>query len=70
VIDGTRWSVPGDFARVEADGSIVLLGRGSACINSGGEKVYPEEVEEAVKAHSDVADCLVVGVPTIASAKR
>jgi fatty-acyl-CoA synthase len=41
----------------------VLLGRGSACINSGGEKVYPEEVEEAVKAHSDVADCLVVGVP-------
>jgi acyl-CoA synthetase (AMP-forming)/AMP-acid ligase II len=63
VINGTRWSVPGDFARVEADGSIVLLGRGSACINSGGEKVYPEEVEEAVKAHSDVADCLVVGVP-------
>ncbi|HTK17850.1 MAG TPA: acyl-CoA synthetase [Acidimicrobiia bacterium] len=62
-INGTRWSVPGDFARVEADGSIVLLGRGSACINSGGEKVYPEEVEEAVKAHSDVADCLVVGVP-------
>src|SRR6476661_6460197 len=63
VINGTRWSVPGDFARVEADGSIVLLGRGSACINSGGEKVYPEEVEEAVKAHADVADCLVVGVP-------
>jgi fatty-acyl-CoA synthase len=62
-INGTRWSVPGDFARVEADGSIVLLGRGSACINSGGEKVFPEEVEEAVKAHPDVADCLVVGVP-------
>jgi acyl-CoA synthetase (AMP-forming)/AMP-acid ligase II len=62
-INGSRWSVPGDFARVEADGSIVLLGRGSACINSGGEKVYPEEVEEAVKAHADVADCLVVGVP-------
>jgi len=62
-INGARWSVPGDFARVEADGSIVLLGRGSACINSGGEKVYPEEVEEAVKAHADVADCLVVGVP-------
>jgi acyl-CoA synthetase (AMP-forming)/AMP-acid ligase II len=62
-INGARWSVPGDFARVEADGSIALLGRGSACINSGGEKVYPEEVEEAVKAHDGVADCLVVGVP-------
>jgi len=62
-INGTRWSVPGDFARVEADGSIVLLGRGSACINSGGEKVYPEEVEEAVKLHPAIADCLVVGIP-------
>jgi acyl-CoA synthetase (AMP-forming)/AMP-acid ligase II len=62
-INGTRWSVPGDFARVVADGSIVLLGRGSACINSGGEKVYPEEVEEAVKLHPAIADCLVVGVP-------
>ncbi len=59
----TRWSVPGDFARVEADGSIVLLGRGSVVINSGGEKVYPEEVEEAVKRHPAVTDCLVVGVP-------
>ena len=49
--------------RVEADGTIVLLGRGSVCINSGGEKVYPEEVEEAVKLHPAVADCLVVGVP-------
>jgi len=63
VIDGARWSIPGDFARVEADGTVVLLGRGSACINSGGEKVYPEEVEEAVKLHPAVADCLVVGVP-------
>jgi len=62
-INGARWSVPGDFARVEADGSIVLLGRGSACINSGGEKVYPEEVEEAVKLHPAIADCLVVGIP-------
>lgn len=60
---GRRWSVPGDQASLEADGTIRLLGRGSTCVNSGGEKVYPEEVEEAVKAHPDVADCLVVGVP-------
>ena len=63
MINGERWSVPGDFARVEADGSIALLGRGSVVINSGGEKIFPEEVEEAVKVHPDVADCLVVGVP-------
>jgi 3-oxocholest-4-en-26-oate---CoA ligase len=63
VIDGSRWSVPGDFAGVEADGTITLLGRGSAVINSGGEKIYPEEVEESVKMHPAVADCLVVGVP-------
>jgi fatty-acyl-CoA synthase len=62
-INGTRWSVPGDFASVEADGTIVLLGRGSVVINSGGEKIYPEEVEEAVKRHPAVVDCLVVGVP-------
>jgi fatty-acyl-CoA synthase len=62
-INGTRWSVPGDFARVETDGTIVLLGRGSVVINSGGEKIYPEEVEEAIKRHPAVADCLVVGVP-------
>ena len=62
-INGARWSVPGDFASVEADGTIVLLGRGSVVINSGGEKIYPEEVEEAVKRHPAVADCLVVGVP-------
>jgi len=62
-VNGERWSIPGDFARVEADGSIVLLGRGSVVINSGGEKIYPEEVEEAVKSHPDVVDCLVVGVP-------
>ncbi len=62
-IDGVRYSFPGDFARVEADGSITLLGRGSMCINSAGEKVYPEEVEEVVKRHAAVYDCLVVGVP-------
>jgi fatty-acyl-CoA synthase len=63
VFNGRKWSVPGDFARVEADGTVTLLGRGSVCINSGGEKVFPEEVEEAVKLHPSVADCLVVGVP-------
>lgn len=61
-IDGTRYSVPGDFARIEADNKVTLLGRGSNCINTGGEKVYPEEVEMALKAHPDVYDCLVVGV--------
>jgi len=62
-IDGVRYSFPGDYARVEADGTITLLGRGSMCINSAGEKVYPEEVEEVVKRHAAVYDCLVVGVP-------
>jgi len=62
VIDGHRYSFPGDFAQVADDGSIILLGRGSSCINTGGEKVFPEEVEEALKAHPDVDDCLVVGV--------
>lgn len=61
-IDGIRYSFPGDWASVEADGTLTLLGRGSNCINTAGEKVYPEEVEEAVKAHEDVFDCLVVGV--------
>ncbi len=61
-IDGTRYSVPGDFARIEADNKVTLLGRGSNCINTGGEKVYPEEVEMALKAHPDVYDALVVGV--------
>ncbi len=61
-IDGVAYSFPGDMATVEADGSITLLGRGSACINSGGEKVYPEEVEEAIKTHPAVEDCLVFGV--------
>jgi len=62
VIDGVRYSIPGDWVRIEADGSLTLLGRGSNCINTAGEKVYPEEVEEAMKAHPSVADALVVGV--------
>ena len=62
-IDGTRYSVPGDFARIEPDNKVTLLGRGSNCINTGGEKVFPEEVEMAVKAHPDVYDVLVVGMP-------
>ncbi len=61
-IGGVRYSFPGDWASVEADGTLNLLGRGSNCINTAGEKVYPEEVEEAVKQHPDVLDCLVVGV--------
>ena len=61
--DGERWVIPGDMAMVEADGSITLLGRGSVSINSGGEKVFPEEVENALKRHPDVFDVVVVGVP-------
>ena len=53
--------MPGDFATVEADGTITLLGRGSVCINSGGEKIFPEEVEAALKSHPDVFDAIVVG---------
>jgi acyl-CoA synthetase (AMP-forming)/AMP-acid ligase II len=60
---GRRWSIPGDYALLEADGRITLLGRGSVSINSGGEKIYPEEVEGALKSHPDVFDVLVVGVP-------
>jgi acyl-CoA synthetase (AMP-forming)/AMP-acid ligase II len=63
VIDGERWAVPGDFATVRADGTVQLLGRGSVCINTGGEKVFPEEVEEVLKRHPGVADAVVVGVP-------
>jgi acyl-CoA synthetase (AMP-forming)/AMP-acid ligase II len=62
-IAGTRYSIPGDRALVEADGTIRLLGRGAMCINTGGEKVYPEEVEAAVKTHPSVRDAIVVGVP-------
>ncbi|HYF20781.1 MAG TPA: AMP-binding protein [Ramlibacter sp.] len=63
VIDGVRHAVPGDYARVEADGTIALLGRGSVSINTGGEKVYPEEVEQCIKELPGVADALLVGVP-------
>jgi acyl-CoA synthetase (AMP-forming)/AMP-acid ligase II len=61
--NGVRYAIPGDFAEVEADGTVTMLGRGSVSINSGGEKVYPEEVEAALKGHPDVFDALVVGVP-------
>ncbi len=63
VVDGVRWALPGDMASIEADGTIRLIGRGSMCINTGGEKVYPEEVEAVLKAHPAVADAVVVGVP-------
>ena len=62
-VDAQRYSIPGDFATVEADGSITLLGRGSVCINTGGEKVFPEEVEEALKTHEHIRDAVAVGVP-------
>jgi acyl-CoA synthetase (AMP-forming)/AMP-acid ligase II len=62
-VDGKRYSCPGDFATVDADGRITLLGRGSQCINTGGEKVFPEEVEEAMKTHPDVLDAVAVGIP-------
>ncbi|MFZ9483788.1 MAG: AMP-binding protein [Ilumatobacteraceae bacterium] len=61
--EGSRWSVPGDWAEVNLDGTLVLLGRGSVCINTGGEKVFPEEVEEALKTHSSVRDAVAVGIP-------
>jgi len=61
--DGVRYSVPGDWATIEASGLITLLGRGSQCINTGGEKVFPEEVEEIIKLHPAVEDALVFGVP-------
>lgn len=61
--DGKRYSIPGDFATIEADGQVTLLGRGSIMINTGGEKVFPEEVEGVLKSHPAVFDCLVVGVP-------
>jgi 3-oxocholest-4-en-26-oate---CoA ligase len=63
VVGGVRYSIPGDFAQVRADGSVHLLGRGSSSISTGGEKVYPEEVEEALKTHPAVRDAAVVGVP-------
>ncbi|MEU4315090.1 acyl-CoA synthetase [Nocardia sp. NPDC024068] len=61
--NGVRYSIPGDWARVEEDGTVTMLGRGSVSINSGGEKIYPEEVEGALKCHPEIFDALVVGVP-------
>lgn len=61
--DGVRYSMPGDYALLEADGTLTLLGRGSVCINTGGEKVFPEEVEEVLKNHPQIEDAVVVGVP-------
>ena len=63
VFNGVRYAIPGDYAQVEEDGTVTMLGRGSQSINTGGEKVYPEEVEGALKGHPDVFDALVVGVP-------
>jgi acyl-CoA synthetase (AMP-forming)/AMP-acid ligase II len=62
-VDGRRYAISGDHALLEADGTMTLLGRGSVCVNSGGEKIFPEEVEAALKAHPDVFDAIVVGVP-------
>lgn len=62
-IDGVRHAIPGDLGRIEADGSVTLVGRGVATINTGGEKVYPTEVEEILRSHPGVDDCLVVGIP-------
>jgi fatty-acyl-CoA synthase len=62
-VDGKRYACPGDYATIEADGTLTLLGRGSVCINTGGEKVFPEEVEEALKTHPGVRDAVAVGVP-------
>jgi acyl-CoA synthetase (AMP-forming)/AMP-acid ligase II len=62
-VDGVRWVIPGDLGRPEADGTVTVFGRGSICINSGGEKIFPEEVEGALKQHPDIFDAVVVGVP-------
>ncbi len=62
-VAGRRWSIPGDYATVEVDGTLNLLGRGSVCINTGGEKVFPEEVEEVLKLHPSVRDAVCVGLP-------
>jgi 3-oxocholest-4-en-26-oate---CoA ligase len=62
-IDGMQYAMPGDLGRIETDGSVTLIGRGMATINTGGEKVYPTEVEDAIRSHPGVDDCLVIGVP-------
>jgi fatty-acyl-CoA synthase len=63
IVDGKRYAFIGDWGQWNPDGTLQLLGRGSACINTGGEKVYPEEVEHVIVAHPGVADCLVIGLP-------
>ncbi len=63
VVEGQRYTMPGDWGVMEEDGAILLLGRGSQCINSGGEKIFPEEVEEALKTHAAIEDALVFGIP-------
>jgi acyl-CoA synthetase (AMP-forming)/AMP-acid ligase II len=63
MIGGRRWTTPGDYATIDIDGTVTFLGRGSSCINTGGEKVFPEEVEEALKTHPAVRDAVVVGAP-------
>jgi fatty-acyl-CoA synthase len=65
LIDGARHAIPGDLGRIEADGSVTLVGRGIATINTGGEKVYPTEVEEALRTNPAVDDCLVIGIPDL-----
>jgi fatty-acyl-CoA synthase len=65
MIGGVRYSIPGDWCLVEADGTLTLLGRGNACINTAGEKVFPEEVEEVLKRHAHIEDALVVGLPDL-----
>ena len=69
-MDGARWSLPGDMATIDLDGTVHLLGRGSLCINTGGEKVYPEEVEAVLKVHSGVADAVVLGAPDVRFGER
>ncbi len=62
-IGGTRYTMPGDYATIAEDGTVTLLGRGSVCINSGGEKIYPEEVEVAARRHPSIVDANAVGIP-------
>ncbi len=62
LIDGAQYAMPGDLGRIEADGTVTLIGRGVTTINTGGEKVYPTEVEEVIRGHPSVDDCLVLGV--------